>query len=82
MEHDRAPALPSPAVTLGTAQTAETPTWADSTIAYGWSNVITVKCGATSRTVDAIYQAISQALDTITSDNAIGFFRHAGISIP
>ena len=37
---------------------------------------------ARARNVDALYQAISQALDTITADNAVGFFKHAGVSIP
>ncbi len=51
-------------------------------IELAWSKIKHHLRQARSRTVDAIYQAISQALDTITSDNAIGFFRHAGIGIP
>ena len=51
-------------------------------IELAWSKVKHYLRQARARTVDALYQAISQALDTITSDNAIGFFKHVGISIP
>jgi transposase len=50
-------------------------------IELAWSKIKHSLRKARARTVDALYQAISQALDTITSDNAIGFFKHAGISI-
>jgi transposase len=51
-------------------------------IELAWSKVKHYLRQARARTVDALYQAISQALDTITADNAVGFFKHAGVSIP
>jgi transposase len=51
-------------------------------IELAWSKVKHYLRQARARTVDALYQAISQALDTITADNATGFFKHAGVSIP
>jgi hypothetical protein len=34
-----------------------------------------------ARTVEALYQALSQALTTMTADNATGFFEHVGVCI-
>ena len=50
-------------------------------IELAWSKVKHYLRKARARTVEALYQALSQALDTITSDNAFGFFKHVGIRI-
>jgi hypothetical protein len=35
-----------------------------------------------ARTAEALHQALRPALDTITAQDAAGFFRHAGYSRP
>jgi len=51
-------------------------------IELAWSKIKHSLRKARARTVDALYQAISQALDTITSDNAIGFFNPSLTPLP
>lgn len=50
-------------------------------IELAWSNIKHYLRKARARTVDELYQAISQALTMITSENAAGFFEHVGVCI-
>jgi transposase len=50
-------------------------------IELAWSKIKHFLRKARARTVDELYQAISQALTTITSKNATGFFEHVGVCI-
>jgi transposase len=50
-------------------------------IELAWSKIKHYLRKARARTVDELYQAISQALTMITSENAAGFFEHVGVCI-
>ena len=47
-----------------------------------WAKVKTALRRVAARTADALHQALGPALDTITAQDASGFFRHAGYSCP
>ena len=50
-------------------------------IELAWSKVKYYLRKTRARTVDALYQALSQALTTITPENATAFFEHVGVCI-
>lgn len=50
-------------------------------IELAWSKVKHFLRKARARTVEALYQALAEALQTITSNNATAFFKHVGICI-
>lgn len=50
-------------------------------IELAWSKVKHGLRKARARTVETLYQALSQALETITADNAAAFFKHVGLCI-
>ena len=43
-----------------------------------WSKVKTALRAAAARTEEALYQAVAQALGTVTTEDAQGWFRHCG----
>ncbi len=47
-----------------------------------WAKVKTDLRRVAARTADALHQALGPALDSITAEDASGFFRHAGYSRP
>jgi transposase len=51
-------------------------------IELAWAKVKTDLRRVAARTADALHQALGSALDTITAQDASGFFRHAGYSRP
>lgn len=51
-------------------------------IELAWAKVKTELRRVAARTADALHQALGPALDTITAQDASGFFRHAGYSRP
>jgi transposase len=50
-------------------------------IELAWSKVKQSLRKAQARTREALYEALSQALDTLTPANAQGYFKHVGICI-
>lgn len=48
-------------------------------IELAWSKVKHFLPKARARTVEALYQALAEALATITADHAAAFFKHVGI---
>jgi transposase len=46
-----------------------------------WSKVKTLLRKAKARTVDALNEAIDQAIDRVTGADAIGWFQHCGYSL-
>ena len=51
-------------------------------IELAWAKVKTLLRKAAARTVDALHAAFGPALDSITVQDAQGFFRHAGYACP
>jgi transposase len=51
-------------------------------IEMAWAKVKTDLRRVAARTADALHQALGPALDSITAEDASGFFRHAGYSRP
>ena len=47
-----------------------------------WAKLKTALRKAAARTVEDLHQALGPALDTITAQDARGFFRHAGYACP
>ena len=47
-----------------------------------WAKVKTTLRRVAARTADALHQALGPALDSITAEDAAGFFRHAGYIHP
>lgn len=47
-----------------------------------WAKVKSELCRVAARTVPALQEAVGPALDTITPQDAAGFFRHCGYSRP
>jgi transposase len=50
-------------------------------IELAWSKVKHALRKAQARTPEALYDALSQALDTLTPANAQGYFKHVGICV-
>jgi ribosomal protein S7 len=46
-----------------------------------WSKVKHALRKTQARTREALYEALSQALDTLTPANAQGYFKHVGIRV-
>ena len=47
-----------------------------------WAKIKTTLRRVAARTADALHQALGPALDSITAEDASGFFRHAGYTHP
>jgi transposase len=50
-------------------------------IELAWSKFKQYLCSAKARTAEALDQAVSEALQTITADNVVAWFRHCGYGI-
>jgi transposase len=50
-------------------------------IELAWSKFKQYLRSAKARTAEALDQAVSEALQTITADNAVAWFRHCGYGI-
>jgi transposase len=44
-----------------------------------WSKVKTYLRGVAARSKDAVYSALGEALDSVTPQDIIGWFQHAGL---
>ena len=53
-----------------------------SPIEPGWAKVKSYLRQVAARTVEALQQALAPALDSITAQDAAGFFRHCGYACP
>jgi transposase len=53
-----------------------------SPIEPGWAKVKAYLRRVAARTVEALQQALAPALDSITAQDAAGFFRHCGYACP
>ena len=53
-----------------------------SPIEPGWAKVKSYLRRVAARTVEALEQALAPALDSITAQDAAGFFRHCGYACP
>jgi transposase len=53
-----------------------------SPIEPGWAKVKSYLRRIAARTVEALQQALAPALDSITAQDAAGFFRHCGYACP
>ena len=53
-----------------------------SPIEPGWAKVKAYLRRVAARTVEALQQALTPALDSITAQDAAGFFRHCGYACP
>jgi transposase len=53
-----------------------------SPIEPGWAKVKSYLRRVAARTVEALQQALAPALDSVTAQDAKGFFRHCGYACP